>query len=250
MRTLDKQIAKICRKIIQAIDVPEGLHISTAMLPAYLGPKIVHDEVRALTAQPGVAMGLAYTAGGGTVMFVEAERYAAGTRFVRIEDKISVTGRVASVMRESILVALKRVRKLAEDKDNAFGITKTTFERSHFDVNVSPLSVEKDGPSGAVAVFAALVSVLSGVCIDSDVAMTGELNQRGMVLPVGGLAQKCGAAYRRGLKRVLYPWQLEEELEHLKHDYPDLKELTCIPVRNDREVLEYSFAEFLAKNDP
>jgi ATP-dependent Lon protease len=250
VRTLDRQIAKICRKIITDVWGEDTFQLTTRALAGYLGPKTVHGEAGTLAHPPGVAMGLAYTEAGGTIMFVEAEQYAARTRFVRIEDQISVTGRVASVMQESILLALKRVRRLAEDRNNVFGISKASFEKTRFDLNVSPLAVEKDGPSGAVAVFVTLVSVLSGVCVDADVAMTGELNQRGMVLPVGGLAQKFGAAHRQGIKRVLFPWQLEEEVEHLQQDYPDLKELTFIPIRNDREVLEYAFSEYFASTDP
>ena len=155
---------------------------------------------------PGVATGLAWTPVGGDILFIEATRLPG-------HGKLILTGQLGDVMKESAQAALSIVKNRAV----SFGIDPELFERSDIHVHVPAGATPKDGPSAGVAMFLALVSLMSERTVRSDTAMTGEISLRGLVLPVGGIKEKVTAAARAGLKRVMLP-------ARNRRDYEDIPE--------------------------
>lgn len=237
VRNYERQIFTVCRKSLVA---PSDGVVRPETLSDLLGPEVVHDMPRMTAPEIGVATGLAYTDTGGATMLVEVERYVSETKLSRLEDQVDATGSVEKVMKESMIIALARVRKIAEDPNNEFGITMESFEKSRFHIHMAPLGTKKDGPSGTITIFTAIVSAASGIPVSHKVAMTGELMLRGRALPVGGLAQKFSAAHREGIKKIIYPSQLENTIKHLQKENPELKEMEFVPFKNDREVLAHA----------
>src|SRR5204863_6744720 len=150
------------------------------------------NEVAMRTSVPGVATGLAWTPVGGDILFVEASRVQGSNRLI-------LTGQLGDVMKESAQAALTLVKSRAE----SLGIDPDVFERSDIHVHVPAGAIPKDGPSAGVAMFTALVSLLTGRTVHEDVAMTGEISLRGLVLPIGGVKEKALAATQAGIKTVL-----------------------------------------------
>jgi ATP-dependent Lon protease len=159
------------------------------------------------TSIPGVATGLAWTPVGGDILFVEATRIPGS-------GKLILTGQLGDVMRESAQAALSLVKSRA----SSFGIEPNSFEKSDIHIHVPAGAIPKDGPSAGVAMFSALVSLLTGRTVRSDTAMTGEISLRGLVLPIGGVKEKTAAAVRAGLKRVLLPARNRKDLEDVSED--------------------------------
>jgi len=239
VRMFDKQISAICRNLLMERDAKIRV-VEPGVLSRFLGPRMAHSQTNP-NSEIGVSTGLAYSEAGGSVIFVEVERYTADAKFAKIEDQIFATGSVMEVMKESMFVALSRARKLAEDEQNTLGITLDKFEHSRFHIHIAPLAGKKDGPSATITLFVALVSALSDRPVDHTVAMTGELTLHGKMLSVGGLEQKFSAAHREGIKKVLYPSQLKEKVEYIQNGHPELKELIYVPVSTDREALRHVF---------
>ncbi len=158
------------------------------------------------TSVPGVATGLAWTPVGGDILFIEATRSAGS-------GKLILTGQLGEVMRESAQAALSVVKNRAL----ALGLDPARFERSDIHIHVPAGAIPKDGPSAGVAMFMALVSLMSERTVASDTAMTGEISLRGLVLPVGGIKEKVVAAARAGIRRVLLPARNRKDFE----DIPD-----------------------------
>jgi ATP-dependent Lon protease len=158
------------------------------------------------TSMPGVATGLAWTPVGGDVLFIEATRTAGS-------GKLILTGQLGDVMKESAQAALTLVKSRAED----LGIDAASLDKSDVHVHVPAGAIPKDGPSAGVAMFMALASLFTGRPVKSDVAMTGEISLRGLVLPVGGIKEKVLAAMRAGIKTVMLP-------ARNKRDFPDIPE--------------------------
>ena len=158
------------------------------------------------TSVPGVATGLAWTPTGGDILFVEAARVPGSGRLI-------LTGQLGEVMKESAQAALSLVKARA----SSLGIDPSAFEKSDIHVHVPAGAIPKDGPSAGVAMFVALVSLLTGRTARSDTAMTGEISLRGLVLPVGGIKEKVIAAHGAGLKRVMLP-------ARNKRDFDDIPE--------------------------
>ncbi len=247
VRKLREKVARVCRQII--VENPTGKVIITPeMLLRYLGPKTKYDQPKPILSRPGVAVGLAVTSEGeGVLQFVEVKRHSVESG-VKFEKQILATGKIKEVMRESLLVALERVWELSEDKQNPYYISRDVLNAVELHLHAAPLSVEKDGPSATVTVFAAFVSALLGVRLNPDVTMTGEMNQGGMVLPVGGLLQKFFVAHVKGLRKMLYPWQQQEEAKDILAKYPDLESSTVyVPVHNDQEVLQHALLTSFAQ---
>ena len=149
---------------------------------------------RLKTNAPGVVTGLAYTPYGGEILHIEATRYPG-------KGNITLTGQIGKVMKESVQAALSLVRS----RDGAIGAHPEDFRESDIHVHVPAGAVPKDGPSAGIAMFTALASLFSNTPVRSDVAMTGEVTLRGLVLPIGGLKEKSLAAMRAGITTVLYP---------------------------------------------
>lgn len=196
VRSYERTVGAVLRHA--AVQFAEGrterLTIDTADLEAILGARRFESEVAERTSLPGVATGMAWTPVGGDILFIEASRLPG-------KGGLILTGQLGDVMRESAQAALSLVKSRAAE----LGIDDKLFERSDIHVHVPAGAVPKDGPSAGVAMFTALASLMSNRKVRADVAMTGEISLRGLVLPVGGIKQKVVAAHAAGIKRVLLP---------------------------------------------
>src|SRR5690606_12523437 len=206
VRNLERQIGAVCRHV--AVQVAEGRlehkTVDADDLQEILGPPRFENEVALRTALPGVVTGLAWTAAGGDILFVEASRVPGKGRLI-------LTGQLGDVMKESAQAALSLVKSRAEE----LGIDPDLFERSDIHIHVPAGAIPKDGPSAGVAMFLALVSRLTDKTMPPDMAMTGEISLRGQVLPVGGIKEKATAAARAGIKTVLMPARNRRDLEEI-----------------------------------
>jgi ATP-dependent Lon protease len=209
VRNLEREIGATLRNA--AVRIAEGrsqtVHIGTGDLVAILGPARFENEVAMRTSIPGVATGLAWTPVGGDILFIEATRIPGNGRLI-------LTGQLGEVMRESAQAALSLVKNRAPD----FAIDASLFEKSDIHVHVPAGAMPKDGPSAGVAIFVALVSLMTGRTVHSDTAMTGEISLRGLVLPVGGIKEKVVAAAGAGLTKVLLPARNRRDEEEIPED--------------------------------
>ncbi len=234
VRNLEREIGTVCRKT--AREVAEGkttgkVSVSGKRARSLLGRRRVFAEQRRRTKHPGVATGLAWTPVGGEVLFVEATAMP-GT------GKLTITGQLGDVMRESAQAALSYVR--GHQAELAPGLTDDWFSMNDVHVHVPAGAVPKDGPSAGVAMVMALASLLSGRPVSDEVAMTGEITLTGQVLPVGGLKEKSLAAQRAGIKRVIVPERNEGEITEIPEH--ELGELQFIYVESIEQALEAGLA--------
>ena len=209
VRNLERQIGTICRKV--AREVAEGkakgkVRISAKRARELLGKRRFFSETRRRTKDPGVATGLAWTPVGGEVLFVEATA-------VPGSGKLTITGQLGEVMRESAQAALSWVRAHAKDVNPQ--LPDDWFAEHDLHVHVPAGAVPKDGPSAGVAMATALASLISNRPVRNDVAMTGEITLTGQVLPIGGLKEKSLAAQRAGIKQVIVPDRNEGDVEEI-----------------------------------
>ncbi|MGA8433667.1 MAG: endopeptidase La [Methyloceanibacter sp.] len=208
VRNLEREIGAICRHV--ATRVAEGkvqrMKIDASDLHAILGSRRFESEVAMRTSVPGVSTGLAWTPTGGDILFVECAR-------VPGNGKLILTGQLGDVMKESAQAALSLVKA----RSASLGIDAAVFEKSDIHLHVPAGAIPKDGPSAGVAMFIAMVSLLTGRTVKNDTAMTGEISLRGLVLPVGGIKNKVLAAMRAGITTVLLP-------ERNRKDYEDVPE--------------------------
>ena len=206
LRNLEREIGAVCRKVAKG--VAQGRTRRTAvtrrLLGHYLGPVRFFSELAERTAEPGVAIGLAWTPAGGEILFIEAKR-------MRGRKGLTLTGQLGDVMKESAWAALSYVRSNAV----RLGLPPDFFERSDLHIHVPAGAIPKDGPSAGVAIAAALVSLLAGRPLASDTAMSGELTLTGKILPVGGVKEKVLAARSAGLKRVILPEKNRKDLAEI-----------------------------------
>lgn len=223
VRTLERQIASVIRGV--AVKIAEGdttpRKIATADdVREFLGAPRYTSEVAERTEEAGVATGLAWTSVGGEILFIEATRmYGSG--------KLQLTGQLGDVMKESAQAALSYVRTNSEK----LGIPKDFLEKSDIHIHIPAGAMPKDGPSAGVTMFTALVSMLTGIRVRHDVAMTGEITLRGRVLPIGGLKEKVLAAHRAGIKRVLIPERNKADLDEIPAEIKnDLEFVICSKV--------------------
>ena len=213
VRSLERTIASVIRGV--AVKVAEGDDKPRVVkneedLREYLGPIKYTSEVAERTEETGVATGLAWTSVGGEILFIEATRMF-GT------GKLQLTGQLGDVMKESAHAALSYVRANAEK----FSIAKDFLEKSDVHIHIPAGAMPKDGPSAGVTMFTALVSLLTGIRVRHDVAMTGEISLRGRVLPVGGIKEKVLAAHRAGIRRVIVPERNKADLEEVPREVRD-----------------------------
>ena len=162
------------------------------------------------TSVPGVATGLAWTPVGGDILFIEATRIPGSGRLI-------LTGQLGDVMKESAQAALS----LVKSQSARFGLDPATFDKSDIHIHVPAGAIPKDGPSAGVAMFTALVSLITGKTVGSDLAMTGEISLRGLVLPIGGIKEKAVAAHRAGIRKVLLPARNRKDLEDVPQSVRD-----------------------------
>ena len=210
VRQLERRIGALARKVARGI--AEGDDGQVALGPeevrTMLGPERIHNEVRRRTAEPGVVTGLAVTGAGGEILFVECQVMPGSGR-------LTVTGQLGDVMKESAQAALSYVRSHAGPL--GLNLDENFFSANDIHLHVPAGAVPKDGPSAGVTMVTALVSALTGQAADSDVAMTGEITLTGQVLPIGGVKEKVLAARRAGISTVVVPKLNEDQLE----DVPD-----------------------------
>ncbi len=218
-RSLEREIGAVLRNVAVRIaeGTIEGATITADDVPEILGAPRFENEVALRTAVPGVATGLAWTPVGGDILFVESARVPGA-------GKLILTGQLGDVMKESAQAAMSLAKARATD----FGIDPKVFETHDVHVHVPAGAIPKDGPSAGVAMLTSLVSLLTGRCVKSDVAMTGEISLRGQVLPVGGIREKVAAAARAGVATVILP-------ARNRRDYDDIPE-------SARNALEFVWA--------
>jgi ATP-dependent Lon protease len=209
VRSLEREIGKVLRHTAVRLAEGEGgpIHIVSSDLAALLGPPQFESELAMRTSVPGVATGLAWTPVGGDILFIEATRIPGN-------GKLILTGQLGEVMRESAQAALSIVKNRAA----SFGIDGNRFEKSDIHIHVPAGATPKDGPSAGVAMFMALVSLMSERTVRNDTAMTGEISLRGLVLPVGGIKEKVVAAHRAGIKRVMLPARNRKDFEDIPEE--------------------------------
>jgi ATP-dependent Lon protease len=206
VRNLEREIGSVVRHA--AVRIAEGsaerVSVGAPDLRAILGPRKHEAEVAMHGDMPGVATGLAGTPVGGDILFIEAARTPGSGRLI-------LTGQLGDVMKESAQAALS----LAKARADRLGIAGEAFEKSDIHVHVPAGATPKDGPSAGVAMFVALVSLLTGRPARSDVAMTGEISLRGLVLPIGGVKEKVLAALRAGISTVMLPARNRHEIDDI-----------------------------------
>ncbi len=236
VRTLERQLASVIRgvavKIAEGDLTPRKIE-NEEQLREFLGAQRYTSEVAERTEEAGVATGLAWTSVGGEILFIEATRMF-GT------GKLQLTGQLGDVMKESAQAALSYVRSNAE----RLGIAKDFLEKSDIHIHIPAGGMPKDGPSAGVTMFTALVSMLTGVRVRHDVAMTGEITLRGRVLPIGGLKEKVLAAHRAGIKRVIVPERNKADLDEVPAEVKN--DLEFFFVSKMEQVLEAALEDKLA----
>ncbi len=228
VRDLERRIAAVCRSV--AAEIAKGVQAEVIAGPSFVRG-VLGNAARSIREQRlsedliGVVTGLAYTPTGGDVLFVEATRYPG-------KGELLLTGQVGDVMRESMQAAYSLVRSRAKQ----LGVDPQIFSQSDVHIHVPSGGVPKDGPSAGIAITTALASLFSERPIRSDVAMTGEITLRGLVLPIGGLKEKSLAALRAGIRKVLFPKANEKDLEEVPQEAKE--RLEFVPVSEIDEVLE------------
>jgi ATP-dependent Lon protease len=230
VRQLERQIAAVCRKAARRIAEGETEKMSAddKLVREWLGPRRFLADVRKRTSEPGVATGLAVTAVGGDVLFIEATAYPG-------DGRLKVTGQLGEVMQESAQAAHSWVRTHGLELD----IDPHWFGQNDVHVHIPAGAVPKDGPSAGITMATAIASIATGKPVSDEVAMTGELTLSGQVLPIGGLREKALAAQRAGIKKVIFPRENESDLEELPEETRE--ELEFIPVDWIQEVFEIAF---------
>jgi len=228
VRNLEREISKICRKVVKELLLKEKegfVSVDSSNLDDYLGVRRFSYGLAEENDQIGQVTGLAWTQVGGELLTIEAVAVAG-------KGKQTSTGKLGDVMKESIEAAMTVVRARA----NSLGIKDECFQKQDIHIHVPEGATPKDGPSAGAGMCTAIISVLTGIPVRADVAMTGEITLRGEVLPIGGLKEKLLAAHRGGIKTVLIPEENEKDLA----DIPDnvKQNLTITPVRWIDQVLE------------
>ncbi len=227
VRELERQLGAVIRGVAAQVARGKTEHVKVTpdLVAEMLGPaRYIHDTK--LTAnKPGVVTGLAYTPVGGEVLHIEATRYPG-------KGNITLTGQIGNVMKESMQAALSLVRS----RDGQIGAAPKDFGETDIHVHVPAGAVPKDGPSAGVAMFTALASLFSNTPVRSDVAMTGEITLRGLVLPIGGLKEKSLAAMRAGITTVIIPKQNEKDLVDIPEEAKE--KIQFVPVETVDEVLQ------------
>ncbi len=231
VRSLERELANLARKSVRDLEREKlvAITIDPARLDKYAGVRRFHYGATDEEDQVGIVTGLAWTEFGGDILTIEAVKMPG-------KGRMSITGNLKEVMKESISAANSYVRA----RSTHFGIKPPLFEKTDVHVHVPEGATPKDGPSAGVAMAVAMISVLTGVPVRKDVAMTGEITLRGRVLPIGGLKEKLLAALRSGIKTVLIPKENEKDLA----DIPDnvKAELEIVPVATVDEVLAQALA--------
>jgi ATP-dependent Lon protease len=233
VRNLERELASVVRAVavLVAEDKAKDKEVITLdRIPEFLGPQKFLPEVAERTSEPGVATGLAWTPVGGDILFIEATR-------MNGKGNLVLTGQLGDVMKESAQAALSFIRARAR----WLGLDENFLEKSDLHLHIPAGAIPKDGPSAGVTMFVSMVSLLTGKPVRNDVAMTGEITLRGLVLPVGGIKEKFLAAHRAGIKRVIMPERNRKDVI----DIPEQpkKEMEILFVKRMDEILPLALTE-------
>ena len=235
-RKLEREIGSVLRNV--AVRIAEGkaqaARIDAPEVREILGAPRYENEVAMRVSVPGVATGLAWTPVGGDILFIEATRIPG-------KGALILTGQLGDVMKESAQAALSLVKSQSE----TLGLDPVLFERNDIHVHVPAGAIPKDGPSAGVAMYTALVSLLTGRTVRHDVAMTGEISLRGLVLPVGGIKEKTVAAHRAGIRTVLLPARNRKDLEDIPGSVRD--EVEFVWLERVEDATAQAFGELPAR---
>ena len=234
VRNLEREIANVLRKVARELveEETKKTKITKAKVGEYLGAPRFHSELAERATKPGVVTGLAWTAAGGDILFIESTK-------MKGKGRLTLTGQLGDVMKESATAGLTFVRSHAEE----FGLDPDFNENTDIHIHVPAGAIPKDGPSAGVSMVTSLVSLLSGIPVKEKVAMTGEITLRGNVLPIGGVKEKVTAAHRSGIKEVVLPDHNRKDLEDVpKHV---AKDLTFHFAKEINDVLKVALAGVL-----
>ena len=234
VRNLEREIANVLRKVARELveEETKKTKITKAKVGEYLGAPRFHSELAERTTKPGVVTGLAWTAAGGDILFIESTK-------MKGKGRLTLTGQLGDVMKESATAGLTFVRSHAEE----FGLDPDFNENTDIHIHVPAGAIPKDGPSAGVSMVTSLVSLLSGIPVKKKLAMTGEITLRGSVLPIGGVKEKVTAAHRAGIKEVILPDHNRKDLEDVpKHV---AKDLTFHFAKEINDVLKVAIADVL-----
>ena len=232
VRNLEREISKIARKTVKKIDGKEKTNnpLVSSDLQEYLGvEKFNYGEIESEN-RIGVVTGLAWTEVGGEILKIE-------TAIMPGKGKMQITGKLGDVMQESVKAAKSYIRSKSLD----YGIIPPVFDKKDFHIHVPEGATPKDGPSAGIAMVTSIVSSITEIPVDKNIAMTGEITLRGIVLQIGGLKEKLLAAHRAGIKKVLIPYENKKDLLEI----PEVikKNMEIIPVKNVDEVLKLALTK-------
>lgn len=230
VRNLERQIANVCRKVAKDISLKrfKKTTIKPSSVEEYLGPIIYHSDIAERCKKPGIAIGLAWTAFGGDILFVEASKMPG-------KGGLKLTGKLGDVMKESAEAAYSYIRT----NSKKLNIKEDFHKELDIHIHVPAGAIPKDGPSAGITMVIAMISVLKDKKIKNNLGMTGEISLRGNVLPIGGLKEKSTAAHRAGINHIIAPFQNKKDLEEI----PDkvLKDVKITFVKDVEEVIKLSF---------
>jgi ATP-dependent Lon protease len=220
VRSLEREIASVCRKIARKIigkDAETPLTVTAENLAGYLGKPKYRLSKKGETAEIGLATGLAWTESGGDVLHIE-------TTLMRGKGNLVLTGQLGDVMQESARAALSYVRTRAE----LYGAEPDFYEKKDIHVHIPEGAIPKDGPSAGITMATSILSAVTKIPIRKDVAMTGEITLRGKVLPVGGIKEKLLAAYRAGITTIVLPKENDKDLDDLPEEIRTVMEFHLV----------------------
>ena len=236
VRNLEREISKIARKLVKKIDNNEAVNnpINDKDLKKLLGvEKFKYGEIEEENGV-GVVTGLAWTEAGGEILKIESV-------IMPGKGKMQITGKLGDVMQESVKAAKSYIRSKSLD----YGIIPPIFDKKDFHIHVPEGATPKDGPSAGVGMVTSIISAITEIPVDKNVAMTGEITLRGLVLPIGGLKEKLLAAHRAGIKKVLIPMENKKDLIEVPKTV--LESIEIIPVKNVDEVLKVALTKNLKR---
>ncbi len=232
LRNLERQIGALCRKVAKKIASGENskTHILSPTVEELLGPAMYSKEDGKEFDEIGVATGLAWTAAGGEILFIEA---------TKMKGKgMTLTGQLGDVMKESAQAAVGYIRSNAKD----LGVDEDLFDSNEIHIHLPAGAIPKDGPSAGITLATSIVSLLTNSFVSKDIAMTGEITLTGKVLPVGGIKEKALAAMRCGIETIIIPWKNQKDLVEIPEKYR--KKLNFVPVKNFQEVLAVALLDW------
>lgn len=241
VRTLERQIGAVCRKVAVRVatgEVPDGAPVSVTVneLSELLGPEKFERETVERVTDPGIASGLAWTPAGGDILFIEATKSPG-------KGELKLTGQLGDVMKESALAAISYLKMRA----GAFGLAPDFMKDTDVHIHFPAGAVPKDGPSAGITIFTTLLSLFTEIQVRHDVAMTGEITLRGNVLPVGGIKEKTLAALRAGIKRVILPERNRKDMIEIADEVKE--NLEILFVKKVSEIPQYALTAPLPTSD-